>query len=91
MRHPWIRVLGVTLAATGCGGEPAGPTGPVDLVVATDKPAYSFATDSVARVTLTNRSDRFIYVPMSIYVVYERLRDGEWREERVSRTVAIGP
>jgi len=75
----WIYVLAVGLAATGC-GAPAGPPGSFDLIVATDKPEYSLATDSVARVTLTNRSDRVVYLPMASYLVYERLRDGDWRD-----------
>jgi len=80
MRQSWIRALAVGLAASGCGDDPAGPLGPFDLIVATDKAEYSLTTDSVARVTLTNRSDRVVYLPMASYLVYERLRDGEWRD-----------
>jgi hypothetical protein len=60
--------------------RPGRATRPLDLMVATDKPEYSLTTDSVAPATLTNRSDQVVYLPMASYVVYERLRDGEWRD-----------
>jgi len=61
MRQSLICALAVGLAASGCGDDPAGPPGAFDLIVATDKPEYSLTTDSVARVTLSNRSDRVVY------------------------------
>ena len=78
MRQRWIGTLVVSLLAAGC-GDPAGP-GSLDLVVTTDKPEYSLRTDSIARVTLANRSDGAVYLPMDSYLVYERLRDGEWQD-----------
>ena len=74
MRQSWIGTLALIVSVAACGSEPAGPGGPLGLTVTTDKPAYSLATDSVALVTLTNRSDRPVYLPMGIYVVYERFR-----------------
>ena len=79
MRHRWTGALAVSLAVSGCDG-PVGPADRLDLVVSTDKAEYSLAADSVSRVTLTNRSDRAVYLPMSTYVVYETLRDGVWQD-----------
>lgn len=79
MRQLWICALAASLAITGCGGGPTGPR-QFDLVVATDKPEYSLDIDSLVRVTLTNRSHRVVYLPMGSYVVYERLRAGDWRD-----------
>lgn len=79
MRRYWINSLLVSLMATGC-GDAAGPGRGFDLAVATDKSEYSLRGDSLARVSLANRSDRSVYLPMGIYVVYERLRDGEWQD-----------
>ncbi|GAC1693353.1 MAG: hypothetical protein NVS9B3_11590 [Gemmatimonadaceae bacterium] len=50
----------------------------LDLVAQTDKPLYSLATDRMARISLANRSDRSVYLPMDTYVLCERLRDGVW-------------
>ncbi len=91
MRQLWICALAASLAITGCGGGPTGPR-QFDLVVATDKPEYSLDIDSLVRVTLTNRSHRVVYLPMGSYVVYERLRAGDWRMASPgSSSTALGP
>jgi hypothetical protein len=68
-------------AVAGC-REPVAPSPPghLEIAVETDKPQYSLATDSVARVKLTNRGDGAVFLPMDSYVVYERFRDGAWRD-----------
>ena len=48
------------------------------LAVQTDKAAYSLAADSNADITITNHSDRSVFLPMDSYVVYERLVNGQW-------------
>lgn len=73
-------LLAAIAGASACHSDPAAPPARFDLVVETDKVEYSLAADSIARVLLTNRSDRAVYLPMDSYVVYERLRDGEWRD-----------
>jgi hypothetical protein len=64
----------------GCAGDSAGPTPERGLTIETDKPVYSLAADSTARVTLTNRSGARIYMPMGSYLGYERLVGAEWGE-----------
>jgi hypothetical protein len=98
MRQSWICALAVGLAATGCGNDLAGQLGPFDLIVATDKSEYSLTADSVARVTLSNRSDRLVYLPMASYLECERLRDGEWRDafawfvvDGIGRSFSLAP
>lgn len=73
------QALAVALALCACGENPAAPVH-YDLAVTTDKPAYSLSTDSVASITLTNRSDRPVFLPMDSYVVYERLLNDEWTD-----------
>jgi hypothetical protein len=77
-RLAFSAVLSATFAANGCGGGAVGPD--PQLTVETDKPAYSLATDSFVHITLTNRTDSPIYVPMGSYLAYERLVAGEWRD-----------
>jgi hypothetical protein len=74
-----VLAAGIT-GATGCHSDPAGPPPRFGLAVETDKPQYSLAADSVALVTLTNPSDGVVYLPMDVYVVCERLGNGEWRD-----------
>ena len=64
----------------GCGEPTGGLTLRYHLSVESDKAVYSLSTDSSAYVTVENRSDRPIFLPMDSYVVYERLVDGEWRD-----------
>ena len=73
--------LAVGLAGlASCRSDVAAPPPTFNLAVATDKPQYSLATDSIALVSLANRSDRAVYLPMDVYVVCERLRDGNWAD-----------
>ena len=82
MRHLLsYSILAVSLAGlASCRGDAAGPLPAFNLAVETDKPQYSLATDTIALVSLTNRSDRDVYLPMDVYVVCERLRDGSWTD-----------
>jgi hypothetical protein len=74
-------------------------TSPTDRVsIETDKTVYSLASDSFAIVTLTNRVDRTLYLPMGEYLAYERLVDGEWRDgyawftvDGIGRSFSIEP
>lgn len=72
----------LVVAVGGCGNDPAAPVIPAvfDLVIETDRPQYSVADDSIAYISLTNRSNRAVHLPMDSYVVYERLRDGQWTD-----------
>jgi hypothetical protein len=78
MRNKFLVVLAATAVLSNCREGSTAPR--LGLVINTDKPSYSFATDSVAYVTLTNTSNQTIHLPMSTYVVYERLVDGAWRD-----------
>jgi hypothetical protein len=76
--------LAVGLAGlASCRSDVAAPPPTFNLAVATDKPQYSLATDSLALVSVTNRSDRAVYLPMDVYVVLERLRNGIWADSLV--------
>lgn len=70
--------LCAALMAGGCDGESAGPRLDHGLTIKTNKAVYSLATDRIARVTLSNRSDDPVYLPMGSYVAYERLVAGQW-------------
>jgi hypothetical protein len=74
--------FGVALILTAaCGGGSAiSPEPEIILAVETDKPGYSLGADRVARVTLINRSERPVYLPMGSYLECERLVEGEWRD-----------
>jgi len=65
------------LALCACRDNTVGPAH-YSLAVQTDKVAYSLAADSNATITITNHSDRSVFLPMDRYVVYERLVDGQW-------------
>jgi hypothetical protein len=41
------------------------PASSFDLVVATDKASYTLPADSVVQITISNQSDRDVYLPMS--------------------------
>ena len=60
-----------------------GTTGPNDLrmaqlLVRTDKPAYSLALDRAARATLVNQGSISIYAPMNEYVYVEQWSGDRW-------------
>jgi hypothetical protein len=78
MRRRLLSCLFVGAAFGGCAGDSASPTPERGLTIETDKPVYSLAADSTARVTLTNRSGARIYMPMGSYLEYERLVGAEW-------------
>jgi len=78
----WVRVgvlLGTIAVLGGCSRD---ATGPVDyeVSVSTDRASYSLATDSVAAITLHNRSNGPVHLPMGMYVFYERQENGAWGE-----------
>jgi len=88
----------VLISAVSCRHDPASPPPPFGLVVDTDKLQYSLAVDRIARVTLTNHSIRPVYLPMDVYVVCERRRDGDWADafawfsvDGVAPSFAIAP
>jgi hypothetical protein len=71
----------VLILTLGCGnGSAVGPEPELILAIETDKPVYSLGADRVARVTLINRSDRPVFLPMGSYLECERLVGGEWRD-----------
>jgi hypothetical protein len=72
----WL--LPAIAAAAGCG--PSGPTDlqVPDLLVRTDKTAYSLAVDRAARPTLVNQGTVSIYAPMNEYVFVEQWTGEEW-------------
>lgn len=74
------------LAVVACS---TGPTdeGSVDLLVRSDKPAYSLSVDHSALPMLINRSGRPVYLPMNEYVAVEHLVEGTWQQGVVWFTV----
>jgi hypothetical protein len=75
-------ILGLVCSArlSGCTPVTDPDLSPFNLAVTTDRSRYVLPADSLALVTLTNHSDQPVFLPMDSYVVYERLRDGEWRD-----------
>ena len=79
MRAPITLACAATLLLA-C-GEPTGTLASTyHVAISPDKTSYSLSTDSSAYVTITNHSDRPVFLPMDSYVVYERLVDGQWRD-----------
>ena len=66
------------LAVIGCGTTSPDELGIPDLLVRTDKPAYSLAVDRVARPTLINQGSISIYAPMNEYVYVEQRSGDQW-------------
>ncbi len=71
---------------------------PYDLRIGTDAAVYSLASDEAVRITLTNHSPDDVHLFMGVYVVFERLRDGEWVDpgawlivDGIGRTFAVAP
>ena len=91
-------VISAIAVLVACGDGVGIDLGAYDLDIQPDKLVYSLASDSFAYVTLANRSERPVHLPMSIYVVYERLVGDEWRDPRswfivdgVGRTFPVPP
>lgn len=81
LRISSVLLLAAIAGVAGCSDNSAAPpSSSFDLVVGTDKGTYSLPTDSIALVTVSNQSDRDVYLPMDVYVVCERLSDGEWQD-----------
>ncbi len=82
MQRLLLPVLALLALSGGCRRD-----GPTDLAagasvrVTSDRAQYSVAANDVARVTITNESDRAVYLPMAQYVLHEHLVDGAWRDE----------
>jgi hypothetical protein len=74
-------LLWAFLALTGIVGcEPVEPNGDgvAELLVRTDKPAYSLAVDRAATATLFNQGRSPIYAPMNEYVYVEQWSENGW-------------
>lgn len=73
-RLTWPLLL---VSALACGtGPDEDPV--IQLVVRTDKPVYSLATDNAAIPTLVNQGNVPLYAPMNEYVYVQRLLNGRW-------------
>jgi hypothetical protein len=79
LRISSLLLLATVAGVAACSDNSAAPPS-FDLVVTTDTATYALPADSIAQVTITNQSDRDVYLPMDVYVVCERLSDGEWRD-----------
>jgi hypothetical protein len=76
-----ITALAAAAATAGCDRDPAAPAD-TTVVVRTDKPAYSLATDAAARTVLVNLGPGAVHAPMGTYVFVERRVDGRWQDRR---------
>jgi hypothetical protein len=65
-------------ALAACGTTGPGNIGVAELLVRTDKPAYSLAVDRAATATLFNQGPVSIYAPMNEYVYVERWSGNGW-------------
>jgi hypothetical protein len=74
------------LAVVACSTSPT-DEGAVELLVRSDKPAYSLTVDHSAVPLLINRSGRPVYLPMNEYVAVEHLAEGTWQQGVVWFTV----
>lgn len=70
----------LTALSSGCGDDTTGASPTTGVSVETDKAEYSLASDSFAVVTLTSLSNQSLHLPLSGYVAYQRLVDGEWSD-----------
>ena len=52
----------------------------VQLLVRSDKPQYSLASDVEARTELVNLGPAVVYAPMNEYVYVERFEGGRWQD-----------
>jgi predicted small lipoprotein YifL len=79
------RIFGVLIglfplfpALAGCGSSGPSDLPVADLLVRTDKPAYSLAVDQAAQPILVNQGTVSIYAPMNEYVYIEQWTGQEW-------------
>jgi hypothetical protein len=72
-------LLGTIAILGGCSRDATGPV-EYEVSVSTDRESYSLATDSVAVITLHNRSAGPVHLPMGMYVFYELQENGAWGE-----------
>jgi hypothetical protein len=93
-----LLLIAMLAGVAACSDTSTAPASSFDLVVATDKASYTLPADSVAQITISNQSDRDVYLPMDVYVVCERLSDGEWRDafpwfsvDGIGRSFAVAP
>jgi hypothetical protein len=63
---------------TACRDSSAPEPAVFDLSVVTDKPSYVTAVDRLVHITITNRSNRTVYMPGDFYVFSERMIRGTW-------------
>ena len=62
----------------GCGSAGPNQDSLADLLIRTDKPAYSKSLDSGVRITLVNQGAFQVYAPMGEYVHIEQWSENGW-------------
>lgn len=72
-----MRLLMITVVL-GCGSSGPADVNLPELLIRTDKPAYSKSVDSGVRVTLVNHGQSWIYAPMGEYVHIEQWSENGW-------------
>jgi hypothetical protein len=78
--RPAVAALLIAVCTLSACSDSAAPEQPAhfDLLVSTDKPAYSSTVDRTVAVSVENRSNRKVYLPADFYVVTERMVQGGW-------------